>query len=185
MLAPVNLQTSRGSGSLFVDFLITTGFFYSMTGIMGSFLLFKYKRNVWVYGLAMIGWTLETVFFSGYAWVVSLNIFFYEPVITPVSALWIRFLLILSIVILKVSSIAYFATKKVRRTFIRGKTAFEEESETIHSLKGEELYRKVLEAYLSTVGGGVQRFETELDKIEKKGLNREQALYRIAEKLGL
>jgi uncharacterized membrane protein YbhN (UPF0104 family) len=134
----------------------------------------------------MIGWTLEIIWFSLWVGLSLLQMHLLEITVRP-EAIWFcfNFLLYLSIVVLKIASIAYFATKKVRRTFTRKKTVLKEESETIHSLKGEELYRKVLEAYLSTVGGGAQRFKTELDKIEKKGLNREQALHRIAEKLGL
>ena len=62
---------------------------------------------------------------------------------------------------------------------------FQKETETTRNLKKEQLCRKVLEAYLSTVGGGVQRFEMEIKKLEKTGLNREQAIHKIAEQLGM
>ena len=69
------------------------------------------------------------------------------------------------------------------RNLKREKNAKEIEIEKPGSLKGEELYKKVLEYYLLTVGGGVQRFEMEISKLEKTGLNREQAIHRIAEQL--
>ena len=59
------------------------------------------------------------------------------------------------------------------------------ETEATRGLSKGELYEKVLEAYLSTYGGGFQRFETEIKKLEKTGLNREQAIHRIAEQLGM
>ncbi len=47
----------------------------------------------------------------------------------------------------------------------------------------EGLYERVLEAYVSTIGGGRQRFEMEIRKMEERGLTREQAIQKIAKKL--
>lgn len=48
---------------------------------------------------------------------------------------------------------------------------------------GQDLYKLTLEAYMSTIGGGRQRFEMEIQKIQERGLTREQAIQKMAQKL--
>lgn len=48
---------------------------------------------------------------------------------------------------------------------------------------GQDLYKITLEAYMSTIGGGRQRFEMEIRKMQEQGLTREQAIQKMAQKL--
>ena len=94
----------HGSGRWHVGMLAYAGFAYSVAGLVGSFLLFKYYK--WIYALAMIGWIIETVFFS----ILSSVSYIY-------SYGWTQLLPYLSIVTIKVASIAYFTRKGVREAF--------------------------------------------------------------------
>ncbi|MGD8544602.1 MAG: hypothetical protein PVH12_00355 [Candidatus Bathyarchaeota archaeon] len=93
-------------------------FIYFIVGIVGSILVFKYKRNKLVYDLAMFWWALETIFFSLQALVSFLQLYL-DEIIVGIFRMWFlfNFLLYLSVVVLKVASIAYFATKKVRSAY--------------------------------------------------------------------
>lgn len=113
VIIPMTVNPYFGSGWLFVYTLAYAGFAYSVAGLVGSFLLFKYYK--WVYTLAMIGWISEIVFFSILSLVSCINIFYEQGVI--ISRIWTTLLPYLSIVAFKVASIVYFTTKPVRNAF--------------------------------------------------------------------
>jgi hypothetical protein len=104
VIVPMTAHPIHGSGWWIVDMLAYAGFAYSVAGLVGSFLLFKYHK--WIYALAMIGWIIETVFFS----ILSSVSYIY-------SYGWTQLLPYLSIVTIKVASIAYFTRKGVREAF--------------------------------------------------------------------
>lgn len=104
VIVPMTAHPIHGSGWVIVYMLAYAGYAYSVAGLVGSFLLFKYYK--WIYALAMIGWIIETVFFS---------------ILSSVSYIhsygWTQLLPYLSIVTIKVASIAYFTRKGVREAF--------------------------------------------------------------------
>jgi hypothetical protein len=98
-------------------------FIYFIVGVTGSCLLLKHRqrarsRNLLIYILSMIVWVLEIIWFSFWVGTNILQIPLRE-ITARHYLLWFyfNFLLYLSIVVLKIASIAYFAKKKVRHAY--------------------------------------------------------------------
>ncbi|MGD8545698.1 MAG: hypothetical protein PVH12_05930 [Candidatus Bathyarchaeota archaeon] len=119
MLTPSDTAYDPGGPWMIILFFFAlAAFIYFIIGVAGSLLVFKYKRNKLVYALAMICWAIETIFFSFLAAVIFIQLHLDEIIVGVIKIrLYFNLLLYLSIVILKVASITYFATKKVRHAF--------------------------------------------------------------------
>jgi len=101
-------------------------------------------------------------------------------------SLWLKYLTIGYIIsyTFTVSTGIAILTYSTLKNFLKSALKEQKPSEEIRSLNAEDLYRKLLDAYIQVWGsrlGGISALERNIQSCMKQGFNREDAIRKIAE----